>query len=180
MTFQMVTVTHCLCLSHFSFLCTPYLILIVLRNADPTLCRHKKDPRLFRAHALNDLPRRTIENVVELLVREAQGGGSSALTSPQSLLDVDVKADTNTSSSCNSAGRPEADFFAGGEEGHELEKFYLTLIREVRKHQLLFDASNSLYRVTAARNRVWEEIASAFGDGYTGQDEHSIFFKIVI
>lgn len=56
-------------------------------------------------------------------------------------------------------------------DSHELEKFYRRLINEVKKHQLLFDSSSALYRVAAARNRVWENIAAAFGDEYNGRDQ---------
>lgn len=54
-----------------------------------------------------------------------------------------------------------------------MEQFYLKLIREVKKHQLLFDSSSPLYRVASARNRVWDEIATnfeTFGEGYSAHE----------
>ncbi|CAD5220633.1 unnamed protein product [Bursaphelenchus xylophilus] len=125
---------------------------------------HKKDVRMMRAHALNDLPRRTIENVVALLVREAQGNAMTSQQTPS--MEVDTKIPLTTALNIN----PESSEVTVQEDGHELEKFYLRLIREVKQHQLLFDSSNSLYRVTAARNRVWEEIAQTFGEGYTASE----------
>ncbi|CAD5214712.1 unnamed protein product [Bursaphelenchus okinawaensis] len=125
---------------------------------------HKKDLRIMRNNALHDLPRRTIENVVALLVREAQGNPLN--TQHLSAMEVDSKLPLTTSLNIT----PESSEVTVQEEGHELEKFYLRLIREVKQHQLLFDSSNSLYRVTAARNRVWEEIAQSFGDGYTASE----------
>ncbi|KAI6220591.1 hypothetical protein M3Y99_01604800 [Aphelenchoides fujianensis] len=110
-----------------------------------------------------DLPRQTIDNVVELLVREVQS--NSGLVNAPALDDVDMEAGGHerhlpTTQLTIQTGDSNSD------ESHELEKFYLKLIREVKKHQLLFDSSSSLYRVAAARNRVWDEIAESFGEGF--------------
>ncbi|KAI6187677.1 hypothetical protein M3Y98_00270300 [Aphelenchoides besseyi] len=114
-----------------------------------------------------DLPRQTIDNVVELLVREAQSSSGLITSSHSDDYEMNVPInDRELSSFQISSQTPDV----GSDDSHELEKFYLKLIREVKKHQLLFDSSSPLYRVAAARNRVWDEIAESFGDGYTANE----------
>ncbi|KAI6176508.1 hypothetical protein M3Y97_00805800 [Aphelenchoides bicaudatus] len=136
-----------------------------------TFSRNKKDirsgfSRLASSLGVNgDVSRKTIDNVVQLLVREAQ---SSNTMVPRTTIIPDVDMPLVLPSK-----RSENGEHTTSDDPNELEQFYLKLIREVKKHQLLYDSSSSLYRVASARNRVWDEIAEnfeSFGEGYSSSE----------